>query len=278
MVQPHQRRYPYGSEERRDVPAGSFRTGRRITRHWRRTGIMSDGFAYIDILFFAMVAAFIAYRLRSVLGRRTGLERNPLERREADARARGIDAKPEADNVVSLPDRGRRPADPIAEPVPDDGLLEHMAPGTRAGLAAIQAADRSFDLPSFIPGATSAFGMIVDAFARGDAQALRPLLADQVFRNFKAAIDQREAAGERLETEIMAEPSAEVVDATLVDRIARVTLKFVSRQINVTRDAQGRVIGGDSARPEEVVDLWTFERDVRSRDPNWLLAETATPE
>lgn len=239
---------------------------------------MSDGFAYIDILFFAMVAAFIAYRLRSVLGRRTGLERNPLERREADARARGVDAKPDADNVVSLPDRGRRPADPMAEQLPDEVSLEHVAPAARAGLAAIQAADRSFDLPSFLPGAKSAFGMIVDAFARGDAQALRPLLADQVFRNFKAAIDQREAAGERLETEIMAEPSAELVDATLVDRIARVTLRFVSRQINVTRDAQGRVIGGDSARPEEVTDLWTFERDVRSRDPNWLLAETATPE
>ena len=76
----------------------------------------------------------------------------------------------------------------------------------------------------------------------------------------------------------MAEPSADLVDATLANRIARLTLRFVSRQINVTRDAQGRVIGGDPARPEEVVDLWTFERDVRSRDPNWLLAETATPE
>jgi len=239
---------------------------------------MSDGFAYIDILFFAMVAAFIAYRLRSVLGRRTGLERNPLERREAEARARGVEAKPEGDNVVSLPDRGRRPMEQApSEPIAVDSYETEIPAAAQAGILAIGSADSSFDISTFLPGAKSAFGMIVDAFARGDIQTLRPLLADQVFRNFKAAIDQREAAGERLETEIMAEPSAEIVDASLIDRIARITLRFVSRQINVTRDSQGCVIGGDAARPEEVVDLWTFERDVRSRDPNWLLAETATP-
>ncbi|WP_222183824.1 Tim44/TimA family putative adaptor protein [Geminicoccus harenae] len=232
---------------------------------------MSDGFAYIDILFFAMVAAFIAYRLRSVLGRRTGLERHPLER-EQEARARAAEKAGQGDgvgdNVVPLPDRRGRPVDmPPAEPVVD---------GT--GLAALRAADPGFDLAGFMTGAKSAFGMIVDAFARGDLAALRPLLSDQVFRNFKAAIDQRDAAGERLETEIMAEPASELVEASVRHGIARVTLRFVSRQINVTRDASGRPIAGDPARPEEVVDLWTFERPVRSPDPNWLLAETATPE
>lgn len=232
---------------------------------------MSDGFAYIDILFFAMVAAFIAYRLRSVLGRRTGLERHPTERREQEAQARRVDAKADADNVVSLPDRRGRPA----EPFPD---ATAAGSGAAGGLSALRAADPGFDMASFLPGAKSAFGMIVDAFARGDLATLRPLLADQVYRNFQAAIDQREAAGERLETEIMAEPAAEFVDAAVQGRVARVTLRFVSRQINVTRDAQGRVVAGDPTRPEEVVDLWTFERDVRSSDPNWLLAETATPE
>jgi predicted lipid-binding transport protein (Tim44 family) len=230
---------------------------------------MSDGFAYIDILFFAMVAAFIAYRLRSVLGRRTGLERHPLER-EQEARARAAEKAGQGDNVVPLPDRRGRPAD--VPPAP----AEAVADGT--GLAALRVADPGFDLAGFMTGAKSAFGMIVDAFARGDLAALRPLLSDQVFRNFKAAIDQRDAAGERLETEIMAEPASELVEAAVQNGIARVTLRFVSRQINVTRDAAGRPIAGDPARPEEVVDLWTFERPVRSPDPNWLLAETATPE
>ncbi|WP_027132701.1 Tim44/TimA family putative adaptor protein [Geminicoccus roseus] len=231
---------------------------------------MSDGFAYIDILFFAMVAAFIAYRLRSVLGRRTGLERHPLERHKQDGRARPGEQAADADNVVALPDRRSRMEEPPAVNSSDADL----APG----VAALRAADPGFDMASFLPGAKAAFGMIVDAFARGDLQALRPLLADQVFRNFKAAIDQREAAGERLETEIMAEPAAEFVEAGMRGSIARVTLRFVSRQTNVTRDARGNVIAGDPVRPEEVVDLWTFERDVRSSDPNWLLAETATPE
>jgi predicted lipid-binding transport protein (Tim44 family) len=228
---------------------------------------MSDGFAYIDILFFAMVAAFIAYRLRSVLGRRTGLERHPVERREQKLQARDGEPQPDADNVVTLPDRRPRTNEPAAPDAPAAG-----------GIAALRAADPGFDLATFLPGAKAAFGMIVDAFARGDLPGLRPLLADQVYRNFQAAIDQREAAGERLETEIMAEPAAEFVEASVRGQVARVTLRFVSRQVNVTRDAGGRVIAGDPVRPEEVVDLWTFERDIRSPDPNWLLAETATPE
>jgi len=232
---------------------------------------MSVGFAYIDILFFAMVAAFIAYRLRSVLGRRTGLERHPTERpaEGAKAPARTADTKPDADNVVNLPNSRNRPVEAPADAA---------GSGAADGLAALRAADPGFDLATFLQGAKTAFGMIVDAFARGDLQTLRPLLADQVYRNFQGAIAQREAAGERLETEIMAEPAAEFLDADLKGRMARVTLRFASRQINVTRDAQGRVIAGDPVRPEEVVDLWTFERDVRSADPNWLLAETATPE
>jgi predicted lipid-binding transport protein (Tim44 family) len=235
---------------------------------------MSDGFAYIDILFFAMVAAFIAYRLRSVLGRRTGLERHPLDRQKQDGRARTGEQASDADNVVALPDRRSRMEEPPAVNSLDGAPNADLAPG----IAALRAADPGFDMASFLPGAKAAFGMIVDAFARGDLQALRPLLADQVFRNFKAAIDQRDAAGERLETEIMAEPAAEVVEAGMRGSVARVTLRFVSRQTNVTRDAQGNVIAGDPVRPEEVIDLWTFERDVRTSDPNWLLAETATPE
>ena len=237
---------------------------------------MSDGFAYIDILFFAMVAAFIAYRLRSVLGRRTGLERHPTERRDRDPVSRTGEKLAEPDNVIPLPERSGRPVDLITTAPQAD-----PAEGSRQaadGLGAIRSADSRFDPTMFASGAKSAFGMVVNAFASGDLAALRPLLADQVFGNFKAAIEQRTAAGERLETEIVEEPKAELVSGSLHGRLATVVVRFVSSQINVTRDAQGTVISGDPVRPEEVVDLWTFERDVGSSDPNWVLAETATPE
>ena len=145
---------------------------------------MSDGFAYLDIVFFAMVAAFIAFRLRSVLGRKTGNERprtDPISQRAA-AQAN--------DKVVPLPERA--PAAPPAE--------APVAPGVgpdavAAGLAEIRRVDPRFDIDHFLQGARAAFAMIVEAFAKGDKATLRPLLADEVFSQFAGAIDAREQAG-----------------------------------------------------------------------------------
>jgi predicted lipid-binding transport protein (Tim44 family) len=231
---------------------------------------MSDGFAYLDILFFAMVAAFIAFRLRGVLGRKTGHERprvDPISRRTA---ARGND------NVVPLPERGPAPA-----PSPEEAAATAAAvtpngqdDPAMAGVAAIKRADPTFDLDHFLQGARAAFAMIVEAYAKGDKAALRPLLADEVFAQFSGAIDGRERAGQALSTELVATSGAELAAASLQGTRARVTVRFTSEQINVTRDAAGNVVEGDPRQIETVVDVWTFERDTRSRDPNWQLVET----
>jgi predicted lipid-binding transport protein (Tim44 family) len=231
---------------------------------------MSDGFAYLDILFFAMVAAFIAFRLRGVLGRKTGHERprvDPISRRTA---ARGND------NVVPLPERGPAPA-----PSPEEAAATAAAvtpngqdDPAMAGVAAIKRADPTFDLDHFLQGARAAFAMIVEAYAKGDKAALRPLLADEVFAQFSGAIDGRERAGQVLSTELVATSGAELAAASLQGTRARVTVRFTSEQINVTRDAAGNVVEGDPRQIETVVDVWTFERDTRSRDPNWQLVET----
>jgi predicted lipid-binding transport protein (Tim44 family) len=226
---------------------------------------MSEGFAYIDILFFAMVAAFIALRLRSVLGRRTGQER----RRTGGfgpARANGA-----ADNVVALPERSSSHIE--VEPA----VAGPADKGVKAGLAQIRLADQRFDLQKFLGGARAAFEMIVEAYAEGNKTTLRPLLADDVFAGFERAIDQRKAAGHSLETQLTAVPTAEVIAAEMRDSNARITVRFKSEQINLLRDAQGKVLEGDPQTAEEVVDLWTFERDTTSQDPNWTLVETRTP-
>jgi predicted lipid-binding transport protein (Tim44 family) len=230
---------------------------------------MSEGFAYIDILFFAMVAAFIALRLRSVLGRRTGQER----RRTGilgPSRANGA-AKGAGDNVVALPDRA-------GAPLETDAAIADLAEGkVKTGLTQIRLADPSFDLNQFLAGARAAFEMIVQAYAAGDKEALRPLLADEVFAGFAGVIDQRSAAGHTLDTQLMAVESAEVVEAGMQGDLARVSVRFVSEQVNVVRDADGKELEGDSTSAEEVVDIWTFERDTRSSDPNWTLVETRAP-
>jgi len=231
---------------------------------------MPESFAFIDIIFFAMVAAFIAFRLRSVLGRRTGNERrrpNPFltsEQKKADAQA--------GDNVVKLPDRH---SSQHAEEV---GLGEIEDPGLKKGLREIWAADPQFDLDGFLQGAKAAFGMIIDAFASGDKGTLRPLLGDSVYGSFAAAIDAREAAGERLTTEIVSMRTCELAEATMDGPYAKVTVRFVTEQINATRNAEGTVVDGDASQIADVIDLWTFARDTRTDDPNWQLVETRAPE
>jgi predicted lipid-binding transport protein (Tim44 family) len=233
---------------------------------------MSDGFAYIDILFFAMVAAFIALRLRSVLGRRTGQERRRTGGFPGAPRPNGAaDAKKASDNVVALPDRSSVPAE-------SDPAIADLAEGNvKTGLTQIRLADPSFDLNHFLTGARGAFEMIVESYAAGDKDALRPLLADEAYAGFAGVIDQRRSDGQTLDTQLISIKDAEVVEAGMHDRRARVSVRFTSEQVNALRDGDGNVIEGDPTTAEEVVDIWTFERDTGSSDPNWALVETRTP-
>jgi predicted lipid-binding transport protein (Tim44 family) len=221
---------------------------------------MGDIPHYFDIILFAMVAAFLVLRLRSVLGRRTGNERppNPLLRR----------ADPPGDKVVSLAGRGVAPTPPLGAAPPADAVA--------AGLERIRAAEPSFDPAHFLEGARIAFEMIVNAFAGGDKERLRPLLNDDVYKPFAAAIDERNAAGETLETRILRIKRLDIVEAGLVGRTARITVKFVSDQVNVLRAHDGSIVDGDPSNAIEKNDFWTFARDTTSTDPNWVLVATSS--
>jgi predicted lipid-binding transport protein (Tim44 family) len=222
---------------------------------------MGDLPHYFDIILFAMVAAFLVLRLRSVLGRRTGNEprHDPVLRR-AEA--------PAENKVVSLGSRSAAVRPPVATAPPADAVA--------AGLERIRSADPGFDPAQFLEGARAAFEMIVGAFAAGDKARLRPLLSDEVYTPFSAAIDERTTARETLETRIIALKRLDVAEAALSGRMARVTMKFVSDQINVLRAHDGSVVDGDPDHPIEKTDFWTFARDTRSTDPNWVLEATAS--
>jgi predicted lipid-binding transport protein (Tim44 family) len=217
---------------------------------------MGDGFQYFDIILLALVAAFLVLRLRSVLGRRTGTERPPEPIRPPIAK-RDIGG----DNVVSL-----------TEPAVRDVAAPAVAKGD--GLSQIRAADPKFAPADFLQGARSAFEMIVHGFAAGDTATLRPLLSDDVYERFAEAIRQRVAAKETQETNIVAVKSQEISDAELQGRTAFVTVKFVSDQVNILRAADGTAIEGGPDQVHEKTDFWTFARNLRSQDPNWLLVAT----
>ena len=145
-----------------------------------------------------------------------------------------------------------------------------------SGLTRIKLADRSFDEESFLAGGRAAFEMIIGAFAAGDRDTLRPLLSNEVFENFSAAMTEREERQEKLETTLVGIKEAEIIDASLEQKTAFVTAKFVTEQINVTRDPSGEVVDGDPSHVGRVTDIWTFARNTRSRDPNWVLVATDT--
>lgn len=219
---------------------------------------------YFDIILFAMVAVFLVLRLRSVLGRRTGNER----RRELFVRRPRPAPEPTPDKVPALGEPGRTATDAAMVSAPVDAVAD--------GLNRIRRADPSFDPPQFLDGARAAFEIIVTAFAAGDKAALQPLLSDDVFQQFATAIDERVAAKETLETRIIRLDEADITEAELARRTAQITVKLVSRQINVTRAMDGSIVDGDPEHPTEKTDYWTFARETRSTDPNWVLIATSS--
>lgn len=241
---------------------------------------MSDGIAFIDIIILAAVAAFFILKLRSVLGKRTGHEeppgRDPLK---ADSEEAGDD------KVVPLPGRRRGAEEELAA----DDVAEHLssvgenagnedgAVPLKAALTQIKLAEPSFDPDGFLEGAKAAFEMIVTAFAEGDSDTLRPLLADDVYDNFTTAIKDRQARKETLETTLVGINESEIIEAALRQKTAFVTIKFLTEQANVIRDKDGEPLDEEASHVTRITDIWTFARNTRSRDPNWTLVETRSP-
>jgi predicted lipid-binding transport protein (Tim44 family) len=233
---------------------------------------MGDGFQFIDIVLFALVAGFLILRLRSVLGRRDGHETRGPDPFAARPKAEHAD-----ETVVRLPELNERPVDAV--PLPPS----EVAPGTprgalQAALTQIKIADPRFGVDEFISGARIAFELILKAFAAGDSVALRPLVSPEVFGNFVRSMRDRQANGQRLETKLVSLKSSTPVEAYMAGRTAHVTVKFVSEQVSALYDSAGSVMEGNPDAVIEVTDLWTFARDTRSPDPNWTLVATASSE
>lgn len=228
---------------------------------------MGDSFQILDIVLFALVAGFLILRLRSVLGRRDG-HHGPVQGPFSPAEPERTDEK-----VVRLPQRGERgPAQSEA----GEAAETPVETPVEMGIAQIRLADPRFNSDEFLSGARIAFELILNAFAAGDSEALKPMLSQEVFANFEQSIRERQQAKQRLETKIVTLSAVELVEAYMTGRTAHVTVKFVSEQISALYDATGTVIEGDPVAITDATDFWTFARDTRSADPNWTLVATGT--
>jgi predicted lipid-binding transport protein (Tim44 family) len=213
----------------------------------------------IDLVLFGMIAAFLVLRLRSILGKRSGFERQEQAQR----------------GPVAVPGMGRPVAPTIdakAEPIVAVRPLPEASSPAGATLQRMRQVDRNFDPARFIEGADAAFRMIVSAYAEGNRVALRPLLGDDTYRSFETAIAAREAAGETQRSEIRSIEKASIEAASLAGTIGTITVKFVSDQVSETLDKDGKWVNGTDA-VTEITDIWTFERDLAQSNPAWRLTE-----
>ena len=185
---------------------------------------------------------------------------------------------PTGDNVITLPRNNRASDEEAAATAERIDAVAPVGSSLNGALKAIVAADRDFDTDGFLAGARAAYEMIVTGFAAGDRKTLKPLLSKDVFEGFVAAIQDRESRGETVQSTFVGIDKADIVEAGMRGNFAQITVRFVSQLITVTRNASGDVIDGDPSKVSELVDVWTFERNVGSSDPNWYLVATKTPD
>jgi len=243
-----------------------------------------DGKIDAVTLIFLVLAVVVFLKLRSVLGRRTGQEESRIERYRAQREASQRNGKvPAQEKVVTLPRRERDEYEtqPMADNSKVRSDLEERVKGLAGdntsiatGLLEIVDADPSFDPDQFLKGARAAYEIIVTAFADGNRKTLKDLLSRDVHDGFVGAIAERESRGEQVDQSFVGIKGADIVEAELKSGVAQVTVKFVSELISATRDRAGEVITGDPKRIKEVTDIWTFAREVSSRNPNWKLIAT----
>ncbi|WP_423065702.1 Tim44/TimA family putative adaptor protein [Devosia sp. CN2-171] len=233
-----------------------------------------DEFFDIPTLIVIGLAIVVLYRLRQVLGTRTGNERTPAQRREAAA------PKPGEENVVQMRPR------PVPETNEDaerhqrklEAEITQVAHGDEqvaGGLRAIAEVDPTFSPKSFLEGAKSAYEMIVTAFASGDRQTLKNLLEKDVYDGFERVIKEREAAGRTVDFTFVGLPKIEISEAEGDKRLASVTIRFHAEVVSATRDKDGTLIEGNADQVTNIADEWTFARSPKSRDPNWKLVATS---
>ena len=210
------------------------------------------------IVILALVALFIGLRLYSVLGERTGHEQQPiLKPADPDGRVEP------------------RPAQPSTAPqTAQDGGEMAFLPTAGPGVRAILAADPPFDVARFLEGAKGAYRMILESFWKGDLDALRPHVDDHVFETFSSAVAERDKEGLKLDNRLVAIDQALISEATIDRSVALVTVRFEADIAAITRNSAGEVVAGSLSDAVQTRDLWTFRRDISSRDPNWQLIET----
>jgi predicted lipid-binding transport protein (Tim44 family) len=219
-----------------------------------------ENFPFGDIVILALIAGFIALRLRATLGKSSGIDPHEILRRR------------EKETAIRVPAREIKPQ-PVSAAA-EAASASYVSDEAKPGVDAVKTADKSFSVAAFLAGARTAFEWVFEAFSKGDKERLKPLMADSVLQLFGQEIDrQRVNPALKPEATLVSIDSADIIEAQYAANLARITVRFASEQIHVTRDASGAIVQGNPSRVEKVHDTWVFERDVTSRSPNWKIVD-----
>ena len=202
---------------------------------------------FIDIIIFAIIAIFLVYRLKSILGQNSdGNEQNNK-----------IDiGKKDFTNVVKL---GNRQSDANDKKTNKDSIISE---------------DPTFNEKEFLKGAQNFFEMVIDCFVKGKLKNIEMYIDNKLIKNFQLVIDERLQEEETLDINIIKMISIRIEDVKKLKNFLRVSVFFESEQIKFLKDKKGKIIDGDQKKSILVKDLWTFEKKIQSKDVNWILVET----
>jgi len=220
---------------------------------------MSGDAAYADIIILALVAGFVLLRLRSILGKHTDVP--PLQEMPKE-------------QTHTHPSQEIIPPAEEVEENEEEFVVEGDSKELSHRLKDMKKLDPGFRVSQFLEGARSAFEMVLEAYSNEDKKTLKILLSADIYQDFIEALKARKASGKREETTLIAIQSADIAEVEIEQSTARITVKFNSEQVNLTRNEQDEIVEGDPSNIEVVTDEWTFERDLRSSDPNWKLVAT----
>lgn len=220
---------------------------------------MEGGFPYGDVIVIGVIAAFIILRYRAMLGEKSGRDYSEI------VRTRPLE---DLEPVIQLPERDARKKE--AEKKPE--IIEPSAFADQ--LSAMRAIDSDFTSAEFLTGAKAAFEMVIDAYNDSDDETLKMLLADPIYREFKASLEANERDGRTAHTTLVAIVKADITAAKLKGNTATITVDFLTEQVPLVRDKDGNIIEGNASHQEAVEDQWVFERNLTSNDPSWKIIET----
>jgi predicted lipid-binding transport protein (Tim44 family) len=218
-----------------------------------------------EIIIYAVIAIFFAYRLYTVLGKTNG-----------DEKARAGEMAAFIEKLKSEKDRAKAGASASLDSKPLEVKAEEVPSHLKADVDAARKIDPAFLLSKFIEGASGAFEMVIKAFAEGKREALKFLLSKDIYDNFESELTKREAEGNVATHTIYSMQNPEVLDIEVKDNICQIVVKFVSEQFNYIKSRTGEIIEGSASEPEHVTDIWTFERDLTSKKPNWVVVGIQT--